>query len=114
MNRWRARLALGVMLACAAPTSGIAMQYYGPWGYDWPFYYPPYYYPSYYYPPYAYAPPYTVTYIEQQDPAWHYCAALDAYYPYVTQCPDGAWSRVSPQPAPGSDNRGPAANAPGR
>ena len=88
--------------------------YYGAWGYGWPYYYPPYYYPSYYYPPFAYGPSYAQTFVEQQDPSWYYCAARDGYYPYVTECPDGAWSRVSPQPPPGSDNRGSAVGAPAR
>ncbi len=65
--------------------------------------------PAYYSPPPYYAPPpqqqsYTY-YSSQPDNAWYYCAASNAYYPYVTECPGGQWERVQPQaPPPGSDN----------
>jgi hypothetical protein len=66
-------------------------------------YAPPYPYPS---PYYAYAPGYAIpdaasTYM-QPGPApayWYYCAALNAYYPYVQDCPEG-WQQVAPQPPP--------------
>jgi hypothetical protein len=70
-------------------------------------YYPPYY--PYYYPYYppAYlteeAPP--IQYVEkdseeQQSKAYryYYCASVQAYYPYVTDCPDG-WQEVAPVPS---------------
>jgi hypothetical protein len=68
-----------------------------------PFYYypppPPYYYPA---PIMAPAP---TTYIEQYpgqsapDPSsyWYFCASANAYYPYVSDCPEG-WQPVAPQP----------------
>ncbi len=28
---------------------------------------------------------------------WHYCAAARAYYPHISQCPDG-WLMVVPRP----------------
>lgn len=93
---------------------GVPM-YYGPR------YYAPYYYPRYYYPPaYAVAPvvvsPPIVSappvYIEQpqapaaavpgavqpqaNSPYWYYCAASQAYYPYVKNCASG-WQQVTPQ-----------------
>jgi hypothetical protein len=90
-------------------------------GGGWPYYpwygWPDYYYPSYYY---GYAPSYDSAYptewVERQDTAswWYYCASLNGFYPHVTQCPDGAWQRVSPQPAPGSDNLGRTSDAPAR
>lgn len=48
------------------------------------------YWPGYYYPPY-YAPPPPVT------AYWYYCAPLNAYYPYVPNCP-GPWQLVAPTP----------------
>jgi len=52
--------------------------------------------PAYYYPP-------PVTYVEQApayaEPApdyWYFCPELNAYYPYVQECP-GAWQPVLPQ-----------------
>jgi hypothetical protein len=90
---------------------GIGFGAVYPWGWygGWP-YYPPYYSaPAYYSPPPYYAPPpqqqsYTY-YSSQPDNAWYYCAASNAYYPYVTECPGGQWERVQPQaPPPGSDN----------
>jgi hypothetical protein len=29
---------------------------------------------------------------------WYYCAAANAYYPYVAECPAG-WQRVPAQPS---------------
>ena len=64
----------------------------------------PWYRPApYYYPPIVIerAPP--PVYIEQSPPPapepnyWYFCAAANAYYPYVKECPSG-WQRVSPQP----------------
>lgn len=68
------------------------------------YYSAPYYsYPAYTYPVPAYAP--SGAYVEQgyaevapapqQD--WYYCAASNAYYPYVKECP-GAWQRVPALP----------------
>ena len=53
-----------------------------------PLFYPA---PSYYYPPPA-------AYIEQAPtPAyWYFCPELNAYYPYVQECP-GVWQPVLPQ-----------------
>jgi len=82
-----------------------------------PGYYPaPYYaYPAYAYPAPAYPYPAAVmesssppVYVEQgvaqAAPApsqaegdWYYCAASNAYYPYVGECPAG-WQRVPAQP----------------
>ena len=78
-----------------------------------PHYYPaPYYlYPArvYAYPPVVLAPAAPPVYIEQGTPAqavpapsqaqadWYYCAAANAYYPYVAECPAG-WQRVPAQP----------------
>lgn len=77
-----------------------------PFGY----YAPPYYYYPPYYPPIAAAPYAPPLYIEQgsSQPApaqqgegyWHYCAASQAYYPYVKECAEG-WQLVAPQPPPG-------------
>ena len=92
--------------------------------FGWPWYYPGWGYPYYssyypYAPHYEYgAAPYYYTeaaqyqsgpgvplgVAQQQEPAWYFCAPLNAYYPYVTQCPDAQWQRVSPTPPPGSDN----------
>jgi len=67
------------------------------------FYYPP---PPLYYPPVVAIPSSTPVYIEQGDAQsasgqadgyWYYCAEAQAYYPYVTECPQG-WQRVTPQP----------------
>jgi hypothetical protein len=90
--------------------------YWGPSYYSpFPYYYPPYY--PYYYPPVVVERQAPQVYIEQsqQEPAppappappastaaapinyWYYCAATNAYYPYVKECRDG-WQRVSPQP----------------
>jgi hypothetical protein len=56
--------------------------------------------PWYYAPaPYHVIPSYPATYIEQ-DGYWYYCAAAQAYYPYVTQCPGAEWQRVEPTPPP--------------
>ena len=64
------------------------------------------------YPPMGGAPAAPPVYIERQDmPSqddmqppgqlppnyWYYCRALEGYYPYVTNCPDG-WEQVAPQP----------------
>jgi len=78
----------------------------------------PYYsYPDYAYPDPAYAYPGAAVapsggYVEQGVPQaappptqaqpqpqgdWHFCAASNAYYPYVRECP-GGWQRVPAQP----------------
>jgi len=63
------------------------------------YFYPPLL-PYYYYPP---APPAPV-YFQQGPPLttpqpgyWYYCPGSSAYYPAVTECPDG-WQQVAPQP----------------
>ena len=75
---------------------------FGPWYYPYPYYYPYYqpypYYPYYGAPYYAPYPQYPTEWIERPDYAWYYCASLQAYYPYVTECPDGGWQRVEPHP----------------
>jgi hypothetical protein len=61
----------------------------------WYFYPVPVYpYPDPYLPPTVAAPsPPT-----QSPPQyWYYCASMKAYYPYVTNCPEG-WMQVVPQP----------------
>jgi len=58
----------------------------------------------YYYPAPIMAPT-APTYIEQypgqsapdQSSYWFYCASLNGYYPYVSDCPEG-WQPVAPQP----------------
>lgn len=83
--------------------------YYPYYGYPYAY---PYGYP-YAYPSYGYAPAVTGSYpsqayveqgVPQAAPAqaqaqgdWYYCAASNAYYPYVSECPAG-WQRVPAQP----------------
>jgi len=57
--------------------------------------YAPLFYPA---PSYYYSPP--PVYIEQAPtPAyWYFCPELNAYYPYVQECP-GGWQPVLPQPS---------------
>lgn len=80
--------------------------YWGPSFYSpSPYYYPPYY--PYSYPPVIIERQAPQVYIEQpQAPApaavappnyWYYCAATNAYYPYVKEC-RGGWQKVLPQP----------------
>lgn len=80
-----------------------------PWGYGW--YYPYGYWPRVYVPPViapvVVTPPQPPVYVEQPavHPAvptlepgyWYYCDEVQAYYPYVKQCP-GAWRKVVPRP----------------
>ena len=56
--------------------------------------YAPLFYPA---PAYYYSPP--PTYIEQAPTPdyWYFCPELNAYYPYVQECP-GEWQPVLPQP----------------
>ena len=65
-----------------------------------PLYYPPgfgYYAPMPAYPP-AYIEPFPAPAAPAQQPSyWYYCAASNAYYPYVQDCP-GGWQPVLPQP----------------
>ena len=75
---------------------------------------PRYFPPPYYYPPYAVYPPLVVerapsVYIEQPQAAlppatqlpqtqyWYFCKAMQAYYPYVKECP-GGWQKILPTP----------------
>jgi hypothetical protein len=67
-------------------------------GFGFPYY--PYYYPY----PYAYDYGYypydnggAQTYVEPQPSYWYLCQSADAYYPYVSSCPEG-WTRVVPTP----------------
>ncbi len=88
--------------------------YWGPSYYSpFPYYYPPYYSYPYSYPPVVIERQAPQVYIEQQAPAappappapaaaapanyWYFCAATNAYYPYVKEC-RGGWQRVLPQP----------------
>jgi hypothetical protein len=70
------------------------------------YYAAPYYsYPAYAYPAAVVAPP--GAYVERGDAQaasapqqdWYYCAASNAYYPYVGECPAG-WQRVPSVPPP--------------
>ena len=78
--------------------------------YAYPYAYPAYAYPApvYGYTPAVMGPSSPPVYVEQSvvhtAPApsqaqgnWYYCAASNAYYPYVAECPDG-WQRVPAQP----------------
>ena len=57
--------------------------------------YAPLFYPA---PTYYYSPP--PAYIEQAPTPdyWYFCPELNAYYPYVEECP-GGWQPVLPQPS---------------
>ncbi len=57
--------------------------------------YAPLFYPA---PAYYYSPP--PAYIEQAPTPdyWYFCPELNAYYPYVQECP-GGWQPVLPQPS---------------
>ena len=86
---------------------------FGPAYYPAPYYgYPAYAYPAPVYgypaPAYGYPAASAQAYVEQgavqAAPApsqasgdWYYCAASQAYYPYVERCPAG-WQRVPAQP----------------
>lgn len=82
----------------------LGVPIYGPRYYPAPYYaYPA---PVYAYPAVVVAPSAPPVYIEQgtapeaQAQAqgdWYYCAASNAYYPYVAECPAG-WQRVPAQP----------------
>ena len=78
------------------------------------YYYPPYYPPAapYYYPPPVIVQSQPPVYIERpaegapaapqaqvqpQASPYYFCAASNAYYPYVKECP-GGWQQVAPQP----------------
>lgn len=96
--------------------------YYGGAYYGTPYYaLSPAYYPS--------VPPAPIMYTEQSDDPqanlqevpinseqsnqgawWYYCADAQAYYPQVSQCPEG-WMRVAPQP-PSDIGSQPALNNP--
>ncbi|HQR03329.1 MAG: hypothetical protein JSR19_12235 [Proteobacteria bacterium] len=68
----------------------------------WPVYYPPSSYRPAFYPPVVIQAPAPTIYLEPAPaaiPYWYYCDALQAYYPYVQQCP-GGWRRVPAQPPP--------------
>lgn len=78
-----------------------------PWAVPWSYsdYYFPYTY-TYSSPPVVVLPSPPI-YIEQSTAPqvngqqegywWHYCQSARAYYPYITECPQG-WQRVPPQP----------------
>jgi hypothetical protein len=56
-----------------------------------------FYYPAPIYPyPDPYAPPAVAG---PSTGYWYYCTSAQAYYPYVTECPE-AWVQVTPQPQP--------------
>lgn len=60
-------------------------------GHVWP---SPYY--RVYSPPVIiHQPPPPPVYIQQEPHYWYYCADRKAYYPYVSECPEG-WLRVVP------------------
>ena len=106
-----------LVMGAAVLASGAAQaQYHNRgWGYGPRLYIGPgfYYPPPYYYPPPVVVPAQPPVYIErppegipQQPPsevapqasAYYFCAASNAYYPYVRECP-GGWQQVAPQPA---------------
>jgi hypothetical protein len=59
-----------------------------------------FFYPSPVYPyPDPYVPPAVVGQAPSPSTDWYYCASKNAYYPYVTDCPEG-WQQVVPQPTP--------------
>lgn len=90
----------------------LGVPLYGPGYYGAHYYgYPAYAYPApvYGYPPVVMSPALPPVYVErgavQAAPApsqaqgdWYFCAASNAYYPYVAECPAG-WQRVPAQPA---------------
>src|SRR5262245_22473684 len=111
MNRIKAVLALGAVLAGAAVSAPAFA-----WGHArfsfgvvigapfYPWYYPPYYY----YPPVVAVPAPQTTYIERNSPPqaaaprqsyWYYCEASRTYYPYGKGGPAG-WLRVVPNATP--------------
>jgi len=95
---------------------GLGLYLGSPW-----YYYPyPVSYPYWAYhgdwPYYGDAPYYgstAVTWVEQQDFYWRYCAPLQTYYPYVKDCPNDEWQLVEPRPAPDSDQPAQSSDAPG-
>lgn len=101
---------------------GYGPRHYGPHFHAYPRYYGPSYYTPYYYPAPVYAAPVVMSppvvmqpqpqvYIEQprqassvgdvqpqeNSPYWYFCAARNAYYPYVKTCA-GGWQQVTPTP----------------
>ncbi len=60
-----------------------------------------YFYPAPVYPyPNPYVPPVVVAAPPRPDASpqyWYFCRSSNAYYPYVTSCPEG-WMQVAPQP----------------
>lgn len=51
-------------------------------------------------PVYPYSDPYVPPAVVTPSAGyWNYCASANAYYPYVTQCPEG-WKQVVPQSQP--------------
>lgn len=65
----------------------------------------PVYAPPVYYPPIVTIPATPPVYVERSDDSaaasgwWYYCPSARAYYPNVTQCPQG-WEKVAPQAPP--------------
>ena len=121
MNKTKTAIALAILLAgLGAAESALAWRHGGPRvsigiGFGVPFAAYPYYYPPYYYPAYYPAPvvvqqqptvyveqPVAAPQVQPQQPSgyWYYCAASQAYYPYVRDCA-GGWQRVAPQPQGG-------------
>jgi hypothetical protein len=115
------RATLAILLSVGLTGSAWADRYYHHqprttihWGINlgspWPYspFYSPFHQPLFAAPPLILmAPPVQPpppVYIEQQtarqtlEPGyWYYCQELQAYYPYVRECP-GAWQPIAPQP----------------
>ncbi len=53
--------------------------------------------PYYVQPTPVYAPAYAPVMVSPAPQSWYFCAAANAYYPYVTSCPSG-WQAVSATP----------------
>ena len=53
--------------------------------------------PYYVQPTTVYAPGYAPVMVSPAPQSWYFCAAANAYYPYVTSCPSG-WQAVSATP----------------
>lgn len=113
-----AGVAAGLVAAAGLLGAGAAQAWHHPWGprvgvYVGPGYYYP---PSWYYPPPAVVvPAQPQVYIERAPEiaapapaaaapapapaqAYYFCAAANAYYPYVRECA-GGWQQVAPQPS---------------
>lgn len=56
--------------------------------------------PVYVQPAPVYAPSYGTSVAPQASSYWYYCAASNAYYPYVSSCPSGWQTVLATPPAP--------------